>query len=92
MQQGGFAGPRPLAAGGDELLGIELLEEHARRLAALLSLARVGDLDSEFVDAIPRNGFAVDYEVEFGVTSFANISATEANASRPTFGRNRARP
>jgi cyclic beta-1,2-glucan synthetase len=29
-----------LAGGGLELLGIELLEEHARRLAALLSLAR----------------------------------------------------
>jgi cyclic beta-1,2-glucan synthetase len=32
--------PRALAGGGLELLGIELLEEHARRLAALLSLAR----------------------------------------------------
>jgi cyclic beta-1,2-glucan glucanotransferase len=32
--------PRSLAGAGLELLGIELLEEHARRLAALLSLAR----------------------------------------------------
>jgi hypothetical protein len=38
MRLSAFAGSRPLAAGGDELLGIELLEEHARRLAALLSL------------------------------------------------------
>jgi cyclic beta-1,2-glucan synthetase len=36
----GSATPRTLAGGGLELLGIELLEEHARRLAALLSLAR----------------------------------------------------
>jgi cyclic beta-1,2-glucan synthetase len=36
----GSATPRVLAGGGLELLGIEPLEEHARRLAALLSLAR----------------------------------------------------
>ena len=35
-----MTGPRSLAGAGLELLGIELLEEHARRLAALLSLAR----------------------------------------------------
>ena len=40
MRQSALADPHPPAAGGDELLGIELLEEHARRLAALLSLAR----------------------------------------------------
>ena len=34
------AAPRSLAGAGLELLGIELLDEHARRLAALLSLAR----------------------------------------------------
>jgi cyclic beta-1,2-glucan synthetase len=32
--------PRPLPGGSLELLGIELLEEHARRLAALLSVTR----------------------------------------------------
>ena len=31
-----------MASVGVELLGIELLEEHARRLAALLSLSRRG--------------------------------------------------
>jgi cyclic beta-1,2-glucan synthetase len=36
----GSTTPRSLAGGGLELLGIELLEDHARRLAALLSLAR----------------------------------------------------
>jgi cyclic beta-1,2-glucan synthetase len=36
----GSTTPRSLAGGGLELLGIELLEEHARHLAALLSLAR----------------------------------------------------
>ena len=40
MPQEGSTTPRSLAGGGLELLGIELLEEHARRLAALLSLAR----------------------------------------------------
>ncbi len=40
MPREGSATPRALAGGGLELLGIELLEEHARRLAALLSLAR----------------------------------------------------
>ena len=40
MQREGSTTPRSLAGGGLELLGIELLEEHARRLAALLSLAR----------------------------------------------------
>lgn len=38
MRQSVFAVPRALA-GGEELLSIELLEEHARRLAALLSIA-----------------------------------------------------
>jgi Flp pilus assembly protein TadB len=33
-----FTVPRALG-GGEELLSIELLEEHARRLAALLSIA-----------------------------------------------------
>jgi cyclic beta-1,2-glucan synthetase len=40
VRQEGSVTPRALAEGGLELLGIELLEEHARRLAALLSLAR----------------------------------------------------
>ncbi len=40
MSREGSTTPRSLAGGGLELLGIELLEEHARRLAALLSLAR----------------------------------------------------
>jgi cyclic beta-1,2-glucan synthetase len=40
VQREGSTTPRALAGGGLELLGIELLEEHARRLAALLSLAR----------------------------------------------------
>ena len=40
MRWEGSTTPRALAGGGLELLGIELLEEHARRLAALLSLAR----------------------------------------------------
>ena len=40
MAQEGSVTPRSLAGGGLELLGIELLEEHARGLAALLSLAR----------------------------------------------------
>ncbi len=38
--RGGTSTLRSLSGGGLELLGIELLEEHARRLAALLSLAR----------------------------------------------------
>ena len=42
MRLEGTVTPRSLAGGGLELLGIELLEEHARRLAALLSLARRG--------------------------------------------------
>jgi cyclic beta-1,2-glucan synthetase len=42
VRQEGSTTPRSLAGGGLELLGIELLEEHARRLAALLSLARRG--------------------------------------------------
>ncbi len=40
MPREGSATPRSLAGGGLELLGIELLEDQARRLAALLSLAR----------------------------------------------------
>jgi cyclic beta-1,2-glucan synthetase len=40
VRREGSTTPRALAGGGLELLGIELLEEHARRLAALLSLAR----------------------------------------------------
>ena len=40
MSREGSTTPRSLAGGGLELLGIELLEEHARHLAALLSLAR----------------------------------------------------
>ncbi len=40
MRRQRSATPRSLAGAGLELLGIELLEEHARRLAALLSLAR----------------------------------------------------
>jgi cyclic beta-1,2-glucan synthetase len=42
VRQEGSITPRALAGGGLELLGIELLEEHARRLAALLSVARRG--------------------------------------------------
>lgn len=41
MPRSAFTGPRTLA-GGEELLSIELLEEHARRLAALLSIAPRG--------------------------------------------------
>ena len=41
MRRSPFTGPRSLAGGG-ELLSIELLEEHARRLAALLSIAPRG--------------------------------------------------
>ena len=40
MSRQGSTSPRALAGGGLDLLGIELLEEHARGLAALLSLAR----------------------------------------------------
>jgi cyclic beta-1,2-glucan synthetase len=40
VRREGSVAPRSLAGGGLELLGIELLEDHARRLAALLSLAR----------------------------------------------------
>jgi cyclic beta-1,2-glucan synthetase len=40
VRREGSITPRSLASGGLELLGIEPLEEHARRLAALLSLAR----------------------------------------------------
>ena len=38
MPRTSFSGPRGLS-GGEELLSVELLEEHARRLAALLTLA-----------------------------------------------------
>src|SRR6476659_5440041 len=38
MRRTAFAGPRGLGS-GEELLSIELLEEHARRLAALLTLS-----------------------------------------------------
>ncbi|PYQ99229.1 MAG: hypothetical protein DMF97_11410 [Acidobacteria bacterium] len=41
MRHSGFTRPRSVA-GGEELLSIELLEEHARRLAALLSIAPRG--------------------------------------------------
>jgi hypothetical protein len=41
MRRRAFTGPRSLA-GSAELLSIELLEEHARRLAALLSIAPRG--------------------------------------------------
>jgi cyclic beta-1,2-glucan synthetase len=41
MPRTGFRGPRALG-NGEELLSIELLEEHARRLAALLSIAPRG--------------------------------------------------
>ena len=46
LRRPGFAGPRSLRD-GEELLSIELLEEHARRLAALLSMApqRAGGRD-----------------------------------------------
>jgi cyclic beta-1,2-glucan synthetase len=40
VAQEGSVTPRAVTGGGLELLGIELLEEHARGLAALLSLAR----------------------------------------------------
>ena len=40
MRRDDFIAPGVSGGGGLELLGIELLEEHARRLAALLSLAR----------------------------------------------------
>ena len=40
MRRQGASTPRALEGGGLELLGIDLLEEQARRLAALLSLAR----------------------------------------------------
>ena len=42
MRREGSNAPRSLGGGGLELLAIEPLEEHARRLAALLSLARGG--------------------------------------------------
>ena len=42
MPREGLTTPRSLSGGGLEVLGIEPLEEHARRLAALLSLARRG--------------------------------------------------
>lgn len=42
MRREGSTTPRALAGGGLELLGVEPLEEHARGLAALLSLARRG--------------------------------------------------
>jgi cyclic beta-1,2-glucan synthetase len=42
VRREGSTTPRSLAGGGLELLGLEPLEEHARRLAALLSLARRG--------------------------------------------------
>jgi cyclic beta-1,2-glucan synthetase len=42
VRREGSNAPRSLGGGGLELLAIEPLEEHARRLAALLSLARGG--------------------------------------------------
>ena len=41
MRQPAFTRPR-LSTGAEELLNVELLEEHARRLAALLSIAPTG--------------------------------------------------